>query len=519
MEINISNVVTFFITIVIMGWLWRIINWLWLRPKRLEHYLRKQGFQGNPYKFFHGNTKDISSMIKENNSKSIECLSNDYIHRITPFQCKTIQKYGENPFMWEGSNPTIVVTKAELIRKIFNRVFDFQKTTPNHYIEEVTKGLARLEGHKWAQERKLINPVFHLEKLKHLVPEFYSSFKDMIQEWEKKTSITGSQEIEMWSDLQKVTADAISRTAFGSTFQEGRRVFELLQEYIVIIARSLHSVYIPGSRYLPTKTNKRAKNIIKEMETILEDLILKRQKSMSAGEKVKDDLLGHLLTSSIEGIQGNGKQLNIKLSLKQVIEECKVFYIAGQETTSALLAWTLILLSKHKNWQEQAREEILSTFGNNTPDYDGLNRLKKVHMVLQEVLRLYPAAPILNRKVSHDIIIDGKVLPAGVQLQAQILLVQQDERFWGSDAKEFNPGRFSEGILKAAGGNICFFSFGWGPRVCIGSNFAFVEAKLGLSMILQRFRLDLSPSYAHAPTTSHGTLRPEFGVNLVLHRL
>ena len=116
---------------------------------------------------------------------------------------------------------------------------------------------------------------------------------------------------------------------------------------------------------------------------------------MEAGEAAKDDLLGLLLKSSFQGVQddqyGNTKkQQNVKLSLQEVIEECKLFYLAGQETTSSLLVWTLILLSKHQDWQEQAREEILTTFGGNRPDYEGLNQLKKVSSHYVDILSNKP---------------------------------------------------------------------------------------------------------------------------------
>lgn len=139
-------------------------------------------------------------------------------------------------------------------------------------------------------------------------------------------------------------------------------------------------------RFLPTKTNRREAKIINEMESLLKGMIQKRQKAMEAGEEAKDDLLGLLLKSNLEGVvqdqqyqHGINKQQTVKLGMKEVIEECKMFYIAGQDTTSSLLVWTLILLSKHQNWQEEAREEILTTFGYNTPDHHGLNQLKKVH--------------------------------------------------------------------------------------------------------------------------------------------
>jgi len=81
-----------------------------------------------------------------------------------------------------------------------------------------------------------------------MLPAFYTSAQEMMDEWEKKVSKTGSHEVEMWSFLHDLSADAISRAAFGSSFQEGRRVFELIREQITITVRAVQSVYIPGWR-------------------------------------------------------------------------------------------------------------------------------------------------------------------------------------------------------------------------------------------------------------------------------
>ena len=139
----------------------------------------------------------------------------------------------------------------------------------------------------------------------------------------------------------------------------------------------------------------------------------------------------------------------------------------------------------------------------------------QVNMILQEVLRLYPPVIETNRQVTQDTKIGNMILPAGVVVNIPVLLMHHDEKIWGNDAKEFNPYRFSEGISKASKGNMSFFAFGWGPRICIGSNFAMIEAKLTLVCILQRFVFELSPSYLHAPSAI-GSLRPQFGAPIII---
>lgn len=111
---------------------------------------------------------------------------------------------------------------------------------------------------------------------------------------------------------------------------------------------------------------------------------------MEAGEVAKDDLLGILMDSNFKASQnvGSHKQL-LAMSFQDMIDECKLFYFAGQETTSTLLVWTMILLGKHQDWQTRAREEVLATFGNNQPDFDGLNHLKTVSAYFMCVKFLY----------------------------------------------------------------------------------------------------------------------------------
>ncbi|KAJ9672669.1 hypothetical protein PVL29_026048 [Vitis rotundifolia] len=339
----------------------------------------------------------------------------------------------------------------------------------------------------------------------------------MVNKWEK-LSKDSSCELDIWPDLENLAGDVISRTAFGSSYEEGRRIFQLQKEQAHLAVQVWQSIYIPGWRFFPTKTNKRMKQISNEVNALLKGIIERREKAMKVGETANDDLLGLLMESNYKEMQEHDKRKNVGMSNKDVIEECKLFYLAGQETTSVLLLWTMVLLSKHSNWQARAREEVLQVFGDKKPDGDGLNHLKIVTMIFHEVLRLYPPASMLIRSVYADIQVGGMYLPDGVQVSLPILLLHHDHEIWGDDAKDFNPERFSGGVSKATKGQFAFFPFGYGPRVCIGQNFAMMEAKMALAMILQRFSFELSPSYAHAPLNII-TVQPQYGAHLILHGL
>ncbi|CAL5406020.1 unnamed protein product [Camellia sinensis] len=519
MEVTVSSIIASIALVTLVTYAWKVVNWVWLRPKQIEKCLREQGFKGNPYKVLYGDTKEMISMMRESKSKSMDTSSDDIVPHLLPSHPNYVNLHGKNYFQWMGPTPRVTIADPKHIKEILFNHEVFQKPTNNPLGKLLVRGLGSYEGEKWAKHRNLINPAFHLEKLKHMVPAMCSSCSEMISKWEVLVSSTkGSCEVDVWPYLDNLTGDVISRTAFGSNYEEGKKIFQLQKEQTDLIIQLLRSFYIPGWRFLPTKTNKRMKAIYNEVGTLLKNIIINKREQAMKGDDGNDDLLGILLKTNLKASQEQGNEKNITLTIEEVIDECKLFYIAGQETTSSLLVWTMVLLSKHQKWQAQAREEVWAVFGDNKPDSDGLNKLKTITMILYEALRLYSPLAFMIRTIRNKTRLGEVVLPPGVDLFVPMIAIHHDSEIWGKDATKFKPERFSEGITKATKGPGTFFPFGGGPRICIGQNFAMVEAKIALAMILQHFSFQLSPSYVHAPFQIL-TLQPQHGAHLILQKI
>ncbi|KAG5235308.1 cytochrome P450 [Salix suchowensis] len=509
MAVTFTSVLASIVCVAALRWAWGVLNWVWFRPKRVERCLRQQGFAGKPYRVLVGDWKESSDMLKEARTKPIG-LSDAILPRVMPFLHQLVKDYGKNSFMWIGSKPRVNIMNPDQIRDIFMKINEYQK--PSHpQLKRLTCGLATHEGEKWTKHRKIINPAFHQEKLKmitisiHLmIPAFYESCSEMINKWEKVVSVDDRPyELDVWPYLQSLSCDAISRTSFGSNYKEGKRIFDLIKKQTDLTFHViLKAIIIPGYRFLPIQSNRRLKAIDNEIKASLKALINKREKAMSAGEDTKNDLLDLLLESNLSEIQAHGNTKSVGMSSDDVVDECKIFYLAGQETTSVLLTWTMILLAQNSislSFYSRAREEVVQVFGNKKPDFDGLNQLK---VILYEVLRLYPPINLLNRDVHEEIKLGNLLLPAGVKVSLPTILLHQDPELWGDDASEFKPESLIPPIWM-------------GPRICVGNNFALIEAKMALAMILRHYSFELSPSYIHAPLTVV-TLQPQHGAPMIL---
>ncbi|CAD5194306.1 unnamed protein product [Musa acuminata subsp. malaccensis] len=530
----------------VVGWSWRwclslgiigacmfvalkVLDFLWWRPKRLEEHFARQGIRGPPYRFFVGCVKEMVGLMLDASSKPMmPQTSHNILPRVLSFYHHWKKIYGSTFLLWFGPTPRLTVADPDLIREIFlSRSDVFERYESHPLVRQLEgEGLVSLRGEKWAHHRKVLTPTFHMGNLKLLIPFIGKTVLDMVE----KLPTSGDEvEIDVSEWFQTVTEDAITRTAFGRSYDDGKAVFQLQAQQMVFAAEAFRKVFIPGYRFLPTKKNTNSWKLEKEIKRSLIRLIGRRKERL--GEEGKPDgsvkdLLGLMIDASASK-QGAVQAASPKpvssppstITVRDIVEECKTFFFAGKQTTSNLLTWTTVLLAMHPEWQERARAEVLRVCGaRDLPTRDHLAKLKTLAMILNETLRLYPPAVATIRRAKAEVELGGYHIPRGTELLIPIMAVHHDARLWGPDVTQFNPARFADGASRAARHPTAFIPFGLGPRMCIGQNLALLEAKLTVAVLLQRFAFRLSPSYVHAPTVLM-LLYPQYGAPILFRPL
>ncbi|XP_065860621.1 cytochrome P450 CYP749A22-like [Euphorbia lathyris] len=501
------------VCLMILSYVANMLKKVWWNPIRIQSMMRSQGIKGPSYRFFHGNTKQILSMgIKG----PIQHVSNHQVlPKVQPHVYAWNKLYGTNFLSWRGPQPQLTVTEIGLIKEILNnRDGMFIKGKPDVFTKKlIGDGLLTTAGEKWFRLRKLSNHAFHSDSLKGMIPEMIASVGMMLDRWKQNEA----KEIDVFKEFKILTSEVISRTAFGSSYLEGQHIFDMLMKMAFIIYKNKHKVRIPGiEKLVKSEDDKESDRIEEEMRKCLMEMIKKREETAILKNQLDwfgDDFLGLLVKANHE------HDMSKKISIDDLIDECKTFYVAGQETTATSLTWTLLLLAIHTDWQQKAREEILEFIGTNNPCSQTLPKLKIMNMIINEALRLYPPATMLIRKAKGQVKLGEIVIPENVNIEIPVLALHYNSEIWGEDVHMFKPDRFAEGIAKATNNNVAaYIPFGMGARSCVGSNFAITETKIAVSMILQRYRLVLSPNYVHSPYIFL-TIAPQHGLQILLHPL
>ncbi|CAN6325106.1 unnamed protein product [Urochloa humidicola] len=495
-------------------WDYAAVRLLW-RPYSITRCFREQGIRGPSYRFLRGCNDEIRSLKEKTDSMVLDVGDHKYLPRIAPHYLKWRAQYGEPFLYWYGPQPRICIFDYELARQILS-------SKSGHFVKNdahptllalVGKGLGFMEGADWVRHRRIINPAFTIDKLKMMTRTMLDFAESMAKDLEDQASQNknGETKVDINRYFSELTVDNISYAIFGSSYKLGKEVFQAQTDLLEITMATFLDVPIPGLKYLPTESNRRKWMLERKLKSLLKQII---QPRLASGE-YGNDLLGVMLASCVETNKQEGKQVDLSLSMEEIIHECKLFFFAGHENTALLLTWSVYLLSIYPEWQVRLRKEVLNEFGSEPPNPNALSKLKEMTMVLFETLRLYSPALFMQRKTLFDMTVGSTKLPKGTAIVIPIPIMHREKEVWGEDADEFNPQRFENGISAAAKVPHGLLAFSMGPRSCIGQNFSMLEAKSTLALMLQKFSFTLSPEYVHAPVDLF-TLKPKFGLPVIV---
>ncbi|CAM6033945.1 unnamed protein product [Sphagnum compactum] len=499
-------------------------------PVRIKRIMNRQGVKGPQALWLLGNMPDILRLQRAEAEKDMKTGDYDTLSYILPFHTRSCQAYGKRYLWWFGWEPRITLTEPDLIKEVLtnkNGFYSKSKIQNRFVIEVLGKGLVTTTGEEWALHRQIVNPAFHQEKLKAMVGAMVKCASSIADEWEMRVQHDGGcVELEVGDYMRYVTADIIAHTAFGSSYEKGRKVFDQQLKPKSPQASEFPYNTVPLLRFLcnffgsllPTPLNIQ---ILKTQMTIsMRDIIQSRRDMVNQAKNTSHgiDLLGLMLTAASEEIALKGGKA--QFGMQALIDNCKTFFLAGHETTATLLTRTMMLLASHTTWQESAREEVTRVCGrgNRSIDTDMLNKLKTLNMILNESLRLFSPLAIQTRQALRDAKLGDLDIPKGLSLHIPRPAVHLDPDLWGADVLEFKPERFADGVAKASKHPSAFIPFSLGPWFCVGQGFALEEARSVLAVVLQRFRFHLSPNERHAPYLQF-TVKPKYGVPVMLECL
>ncbi|KAG0221298.1 cytochrome P450 [Mortierella sp. GBAus27b] len=402
-------------------------------------------------------------------------------------------------------------------------------------------GVLLTEGDVHRKQRKMLNPAFGHKHIKDMAPIMAGPAKTLGEIWNRRVneSKTGVVEVDVSAQLGSATLDIIGLAGFGYDFKSLTEDSELTQAYRDIFYSSSSLInflrfFIPFYDYIPFKHNRDRWRSIATIDRVTTQLIRDKQAQVALGQVDTEGDGKDLMSILIRGNEQVGSLEDGRLTDQELKDQILTFLAAGHETTSVTVTWMLYVLSLHQDIQKRLREELLTELGRPTPDktlsYDAINALPYLNACVKELLRYIPPVPTTSRMASEDDNIMGYDVPKGTQVFLPAAALHKLKSVYGDDAHEFRPERWMdpESLKDEANQSTskhvtpdmqwAYQPFISGPRNCIGSKFALIEAKILLYYILVDLEYHPVPGFTFKKS-ARIVMRPFPGMRLLVKRV
>lgn len=360
----------------------------------------------------------------------------------------------------------------------------------------VGDSLFTAEGADWRWQRRTVAPVFAQRNVNALAPF-------MTKTAERAASrLTPGSEHELVGEMLSATFDVICDVALSGRDHFDADVYgAAILRYFETVGKASILDFLQMPDWVPRPGALLGRGAVKTMHAMVSEAIEARRNDTGRSAEM-DDLLDHMLKAEDPN---SGRKMNAQ----DLLHNMQFFIVAGHETTALALGWALYLLASHPNLQEHARDQSKAVLGDRPATAEDLNRLPYVRQVLDEAMRLYPPVAFLARNAAEDDVLGGREVRRNEIVFLAIYALHRHEMWWDRP-NEFDPENFSDAAVKARH-RYLHMPFGAGPRVCVGANFAMMQAQIILATLLARHRFELTDRAPPTPVM-HMTLRPDPGV-------
>ncbi len=400
----------------------------------------------------------------------------------------------------------VTLHRPEDIRAVLlERHAEFHKSPSYEGLRLVLgNGLLTSEGEFWQRQRKLATPAFHHRRLVEFAATMTRCTSELADAWAPRVR-SGDATLDVFEHMTALTFRIVGLTLFSTELSEHAGAMGPALATVVEHANHLAtSLMLAPPPWVPTPRNLRFRRAIAVIDELVLGIIAQRR----ASGVEQPDLLGMLMAASGED------DPSARMSDAELRDEVATLVLAGHETTANALTWTLLLLSQHPDIDARVHDELERVCAGQPPTFEQLAALPYLAQVLDESMRLYPPAWMFERIALNELELGDYAIPKGTLVAISPYTLHRHPGHWPRPTR-FDPERFSD-AAQAARPRYTYLPFGGGPRQCIGTNFALIEAKLVLATLLQRYRFELLPGQDLRPDPAI-TLRPRAGLRMRVH--
>ena len=413
------------------------------------------------------------------------------------------QRYGDI-FLARSSifPPQVIISNPQAIQEIFTANSQlFKSGTANNITLPLvgSSSLLLLDGDRHLQQRKLLMPPFHGERMKAYGQIIRNTTEKVINNWTPGKSVIAQ------STMQEISLKVILHAVFG--LSEGER-YQQIQQLIInmfsIFSNPLNAIFLfIKSLQKDLGAWSPWGGFIRQRQRLDELLYQEIRDRKTQSEPLGEDILSLLIPARDEAGQ--------PMSDVELRDELMTILFGGHETTATALAWALYWIHYIPEVREKLLQELNSIDVENC-DPAEITKLRYLNAVCCETLRIYPVLFFtFPRLLQAPMQLMGYNIPKGMILAPCIYLVHHRPDIY-PEPQRFKPERFLERQFSPYE----YLPFGGGNRRCIGSAFAMFEMKLVLAKVLSRYSLELAKNSPVMPVRRGVTMAPAGGVPLVV---